>query len=69
MAIPLRPKTMTLEELQDYTLRLIRLTRGQLNRSSWEDGMTDGEFEEQVLDVLATKITNDQYVLKIQEGK
>ena len=50
MVEPLKSKTMTLKELQKATLKLIYQTKQQLRRKAWEVGMTDGEFEEKVLD-------------------
>lgn len=62
---PLTKKTMTLHQLQVRVLNVIRLTRFQLGRKAHEDGMTDAEFIEQVLEPLETDIVQDRYVLKM----
>ena len=62
---PLTKKTMTLNELQLRTLKVLRLVRSQLNRQAHEGGMSDTEFTENVLDPLETEIKQDRYVLKM----
>lgn len=68
MVEPLKSKTMTLKELQKATLKLIYQTKQQLRRKAWEVGMTDGEFEEKVLDQLEADIKSDMEVLKKKGG-
>ena len=63
---PLKSKTMTLNELQLRTLNFLRLVRFQFNRQAHEEGMSDGEFIEQVLDPLETTIYQDRQVLKMK---
>ena len=61
---PLKKKTMTLNELQVRTLNVIRLARFQLGRSAHEEGMSDAEFIEQVLEPLETDIHQDRHILR-----
>ena len=62
---PLKKKTMTLNELQLRTLDVIRKARFQLGRSAHDNGMSDDEFIEQVLETLETEIYQDRHVLKM----
>lgn len=66
MVTPLRSKTMTLNELQLETLDLLRKVRFQFNRAAHEDGMSDNEFLDQIVDPLETKIYQDRQVLKMR---
>lgn len=66
---PLKSRTMTLEELQERTLKLIRQMRRQLNRRGFEGGLSDKEFQDQVLDVLESKLLNDKWVLMHTRNK
>lgn len=60
---PLRSRTMTLDELQRATLLLIRRVRKQLFKASWESGLTDEEFVDNVLFPLRDTILQDIQVL------
>lgn len=62
---PLKSRTMTLSELQLRVLDVIRLTKFQFGHQAHEEGMTDHEFIEEVLDPLATEIYQDRQVLKM----
>lgn len=62
---PLRKKTMTLNELQLRTLDVLRRVKFQFNRQAHEEGMSDAEFVDQVIDPLATDIYQDRQVLKM----
>lgn len=66
---PLRSRTMTLEELQQATLLLIRRVRKQLAKLPWQSGLTDEEFMDQVLSKLETEILQDIEVLRMKEGR
>jgi hypothetical protein len=61
---------MTLDELRRRTLELINATRKQLRRHSWQDGMSDEEFIDKVLNHLEHQITDDICVeiLKRERG-
>lgn len=65
---PLKSRTMGLSALQLETLDLIRKVRFQLNRAAHEDGMSDGEFMDQVLTPLEQKILADRQVLKMKRA-
>jgi hypothetical protein len=62
---PLRSRTMTLSQLQMEVLDVLRKVKFQFRRQAHEDGMSDAEFIEQVIDQLATKIYQDRQVLKM----
>lgn len=64
MPEPLKSKTMTLSDLQLVTLDLISKVRKQLNRQAHEDGMSDREFQDEVLDSLESEIYADRSVLR-----
>lgn len=66
---PLRARTMTLEQLQKRTLKVLRLVRKQFNRAAHEDGLSDKEFLDQVVDVLEWDIKSDIAVLNIHEER
>lgn len=66
---PLKKKTMTLSELQLRTLDVLRKVRFQFNRAAHEDGMSDAEFLDAVLEPLETDIYQDRKVLKMARGK
>ena len=55
---------MTLEELQLKTLSVLKRVRKQFNRAAHEDGLSDGEFMDQVVEPLERKIKDDIYVVK-----
>ena len=61
---PLTKKTMTLNELQLRTLDVLRKVKFQFGRQAHEDGMSDSEFMDQVIDPLSTDIYQDRRVLK-----
>ena len=61
---PLTKKTMTLSQLQLRTLDVLRKVRFQFKRQGHEDGMTDEEFLDNVLEPLETDIYQDRHVLK-----
>lgn len=62
--LPLKSEILSQRLLQVEILTLIKQVRRQLNRAAHEDGMSDAEFESQVLDRLQAKIEADQYVLR-----
>lgn len=62
---PLKSRTMTLNELQLQTLNVLRLVKFQLQRQAHEDGMSDSEFVEQVIEPLETVIHQDRHVLRM----
>ncbi len=62
---PLTKRTMTLSELQMRTMDVIRKVKFQLGRAAHEDGMSDAEFIEEVLDPLTTDIYQDREVLRM----
>ena len=62
---PLRSRTMTLDQLQLETLDLIRKVRFQLQRQGYEEGMSDEEFMEQIVEPLEHKIYADRHILRM----
>lgn len=66
---PLKKKTMTLSQLQLRTLDVLRKVRFQFNRAAHDEGMSDSEFIEDVLEPLETDIYQDRQVLKMARGK
>lgn len=63
---PLTKKTMTLSQLQMRVLDVLRKVKFQFGRQAHEDGMSDAEFIEQVIDPLSTDIYQDREVLKMK---
>ena len=61
---PLKKKTMTLAQLQLRTLDVLRKVRFQFGRAAHEDGMSDDEFIEQVVNPLETDIYQDRVILR-----
>lgn len=61
---PLQRRTMRLQDLQCETLDLIRLIRLQLNRAAHDDGMSDLEFLDLIVDPLETRIRQDREISK-----
>jgi hypothetical protein len=61
---PLKKKTMTLSQLQLRTLDVLRKVRFQFRRQGFEDGMSDSEFIDKVLEPFATDIYQDRQILK-----
>lgn len=56
---------MTLEELQDRTLDVIKKTKKQLHRPHWSsDGLTDKEFASRILDTLSRDIKTAKLLRK-----
>lgn len=66
MVEPLRSRVLTQEELQKEILSLICRVRSQLNRSPYENGLSDLEFQQQVLDTLELEIRNDIDMLRMK---
>lgn len=62
---PLKRRTMTLDELQQRTIKAIRQMQKQLKRKHYHGGMTDDEFSDQVLNALANDILMDREILKM----
>lgn len=62
---PLKKRTMTLSQLQLRTLDALRKVVFQFNRAAHEEGMSDSEFIENVLDPLRDDIYQDRQVLKL----
>lgn len=62
---PLQKKTMTLHQLQVRTLDVLRLAKFQFRRQGYEDGMSDEEFIDKVLEPLETDIYQDRQMLKM----
>lgn len=62
---PLQKKTMTLSELQLKTLDVLRKVRFQFNRQAYDDGMSDTEFLDQIIDPFETEIYQDLQMLKM----
>lgn len=66
---PLKSRTMTLNELQLATLDLIRKVRFQLNHNPFEEGMSDKEFDSEILCDLETVIIQDRQIIKMHRAK
>ena len=64
---PLKSRTMTLDELQTATLRLIKKVKRQLRRSPHEGGLSDEEFIDEVVESLETVIHQDREMLKMHK--
>ena len=65
---PLKAKIHTLGQLQLETLDLIRKLRFQLQRQAHEDGMSDSEFLEEIVQPLEDKIYQDREMARKQRG-
>ena len=65
---PLKSKTMTLQELQKRTLKVLKLVRKQFNRAAHEDGMSDTEFLDKVVGSLEWDIKSDRAVEKLRKS-
>lgn len=65
MVEPLKSHVMTLDELQRATLKFCKQVRKQLRKSPHEEGLTDSEFIDEVLEPLETTIHQDREMLKI----
>jgi len=66
---PLTKKTMTLKQLQLRTLDVLRKVKFQLGRAAHENGMSDAEFIEEVIDPLSNDIYQDRVVLKMHAAE
>lgn len=64
---PLRRRTMTLEQLQLKTLRLIKKIHKHLNTPTLVSGVTDGEFFEKYCYPLEARISEDRMILSDHE--
>lgn len=58
---------MTFKQLQQRTLKVLRLVVKQLNRAAHMPGLSDDEFIDEVLCPLKNDILQDQYMLKQYE--
>lgn len=67
--LPLKSEILSQRLLQVEILTLIKQVRRQLNRAAHEDGMSDSEFQSQVLDRLQEKIEADQYILRMYNNE
>ena len=56
---------MTLSQLQLATLDLIRKLRFQMQRQAHDEGMSDDEFMENIVDPLETTIYQDREILRM----
>jgi len=56
---------MTLSQLQMRTLDVLRKVRFQLGRQAHEEGMSDAEFIDSILEPLETDIHQDRQMLKM----
>lgn len=65
MVEPLKKRTMTLNQLQLRTMDVLRKARFQLGRSAHEEGMSDAEFIEQVLEPFETDLYQDRQMLRM----
>lgn len=66
---PLKSRTMTLNELQLRTMDVLRKVKFQLHRAAHQDGMSDGEFIDQVVDPLIEEIYQDRDVLRMHRAR
>lgn len=64
VVVPLKSKTMTLNELRKEVLSLCKKVRKQFNRKSWQDGLLDDEFLSKVIEPLVSKIQCDIHIEK-----
>lgn len=62
---PLKRRIMTLDELRAKTLDMIRCCRKQFRKGPYEDGMTDEEFIDDVLNDFECQINCDIEMEKI----
>lgn len=63
---PLRKRTMGLDELRNQTRAVLKKCRKQLMRKAHEEGLSDSEFIDQVINPLETDIWQDVQVEKMQ---
>ena len=66
---PLKSCTMTLSQLQMETLNVLRKVKFQFGRQAHEDGMSDNEFIEKVVDPLIEVIYQDRQILKMHRER
>lgn len=66
---PLRKKTMTIDEVQKKTLKLIKEVRKHLSTPTHVSGVTDTEFDDRFLGTLETEIRNDIEYRKMPHAK
>ena len=66
---PLTKRTMTLNELQLRVLDVLRKVKFQFSRQAHEDGMSDAEFIEHIIDPFTTDIYADREVLRMKRRK
>lgn len=66
---PLRKKTMTIDEIQKKTLKLIKEVRKHLSTPTHVSGVTDTEFDDRFLGTLETEIRNDIEYRKMPHAK
>lgn len=69
MVKPLKARTMGLAELQLATMDLIRKVRFQFGHKPHDDGMTDNEFLEEIVDPFEQKILADRSVIRDKRRK
>lgn len=62
---PLTKSTMTLGQLQTRTLEVLRKVRRQFNRMPHEEGLSDREFLDQVIEPLEIDIRQDRAIEKM----
>lgn len=62
---PLKKRMMTLSQLQLKTLDVLRRVKFQFDRQAHDEGMSDGEFIDQVVDPLMTDIYQDRQMQKL----
>jgi len=63
---PLKERFHTLNQLQLETLNLIRKVRFQLHRQPYDDGLSDREFLDQIVQPLEDKIYADRAMAKLK---
>ena len=66
---PLRKKTMTLNDVQERTIKLIKAVRKHLSTPTHVSGVTDTEFDDKFLCTLETEIRNDIEYRKMPHAK
>jgi hypothetical protein len=65
---PLTKRAMSLNQLQLRTLDVLRKVKFQFGRQAHEEGMSDAEFIEKVIDPLSTDIYQDRHVLRMKRS-
>lgn len=64
---PLKAKVQTLQELRFSALHFIKKVRKQLQHSPYQEGMSDQEFIDQVVNPFEEKIRTDRDMERIIE--